>query len=312
MPATVPTAASSALSDAASRHTVIASDGARLAAYVHEAHHPDAPTVVLAHGWTLTHRSWHRVVDELRAEADLRVVLWDQRGHGESTLAGGTHRSRGESIGRLGEDLREVIAALVPPTSPLVLAGHSMGGMTVMAYVGAATDQEIDRLDGVVFCSTAAGGLRGAGLPGEAKLMRALSRLPFRARPGRLIRDNRQREYLFGVDPRDEDVALSSALTGQVSLISYGAFYGALMKHDEVAALARLANTPTTVLVGGRDKLTPKVLAHRIHEAMPHAQLRLLPDRGHMVLLEEPEAVAGAVLEKFTPPSTPPFSASGS
>lgn len=285
------------------RHTVITSDGARLAAFVHEPEHPEAPTVVLAHGWTLTHRSWHRVVDELIAEADVRIVLWDQRGHGDSTLAGGTHRSRGESIGRLGADLREVIAALVPPDSALVLAGHSMGGMTVMAYAGSASQDEIDRLSGVVFCSTAASGLRGAGLPGEARIMRAMSRLPFRGRPGRLIRDKRQREFLFGVDPRDEDVALSTALTGKVSLITYGAFYAALMQHDEVAALARLAHTPTTVVVGAHDKLTPKVLAHGIHEAMPHAELRLLPDRGHMVPLEDPEVVAGAIGAKLIRPA---------
>ena len=278
------------------RHTVRASDGALLAAYVRrpsEATAPDAPTVVLAHGWTLTHRSWHRVVDALGD--GVRVVLWDQRGHGESTLAGGRHRSSGESVGRLGQDLREVIAALVPDASPLVLAGHSMGGMTVMAYSGTATPEEIDRVRGVVFCSTAAGGLRGTGLPGEQKIMRALSRLPFRGRPGRLIRDKRQREYLFGADARDEDVALTTALTGGVSLITYGAFYGALMKHDEVAALARLEHTPTTVSVGGRDKLTPKVLARRIQEEMPHAQLKVLDDRGHMVPLEEPEVVVGAI-----------------
>lgn len=254
---------------------------------------PRATTIVLAHGWTLTHESWHRVVDALPGY--YRVVLWDQRGHGRSTLARGRHRSTGESIGRLGQDLREVIAALVPDDAALVIAGHSMGGMTTMAYAGSATAQEIARLRGVVFCSTAAGGLRGAGLPGEEKIMRALSKLPLRGRPGRLIRDKRQREYLFGIDPRDEDVALTTALTGSVSLISYGAFYGALMKHDEVAALAKLEHTPATVIVGTHDKLTPKVLAHRIHEALPHAELKVLDGRGHMVPLEEPAVVVQAL-----------------
>ncbi|GAB3581711.1 alpha/beta fold hydrolase [Calidifontibacter terrae] len=281
-------------------HTVLTSDGARLAAYVRPGGRDDAPTVVLAHGWTNTHRVWHKVVDALGP--DLRIVLWDQRGHGDSTLAGGTHRSRGESIERLGEDLREVIRALVPDAAPLLLAGHSMGGMTVLAYVAEASPAELQRLRGVVLCSTAAADLRGAGLPGEARIMRTLARLPTRTRIGRLVQEKRQRAYVFGNEASAEDVSLTTELTGGTRLVTYGAFYGAMMLHDKTAALAKLAETPTTILVGTHDKLTPRVLAGRMHDALPSAQLQVLDGRGHLVPLEEPSAVVEAINTRLSAP----------
>ncbi len=278
-------------------HTVLTSDGARLAAYVRPAADPKVPTVVLAHGWTNTHHLWDQVVTGL--PVDLGVVVWDQRGHGDSTLAGGTHRSRGESIDRLGEDLRELLRALVPDESPLVLVGHSMGGMTLMTYVGSATEQELQRLRGVVFCSTAAADLRGAGIPGEAQIMRTLAKLPVRTRLGRAIREKRQRTYLFGSQPTDAAVTAATEMTSGTTLITYGAFYGALMVHDQTAALARLEQIPTTIIVGDKDKLTPPVLSTRMHEALPSAELRVLTDRGHMVPLEDP-AVLVAAIEPLT------------
>ncbi|MEO7058795.1 MAG: hypothetical protein ABI083_03690 [Lapillicoccus sp.] len=90
---------------------VVSDDGVRLRVQVHDIHVDSAPehgvpehgvtehgllgagagvpTVVLAHGWTLDHRSWEPVVARLRAAYGIRVVTGVQRGHGGSTLAGG-------------------------------------------------------------------------------------------------------------------------------------------------------------------------------------------------------------------------------
>src|ERR1700755_761366 len=103
-------------------------DGCRLRV---ETHGPaDAPvTVVLLHGWCLDRRTWHHQIAALRG-LGCRVVAFDARGHGGSsstTLASAT-------LDRLGDDLAEVVKRYAP-TGPIVLAGHSMGGMAIMEYV---------------------------------------------------------------------------------------------------------------------------------------------------------------------------------
>ena len=109
--------------------------------------------MVLAHGWTLTHASWLPVVEPLVA-AGVRVVTYDQRGHGESSPL------RGEtSVRMLGDDLAAVLD-VVAPHGPVVLGGHSMGGMTVMAYAGLHPDDFRSRVVGVVLVSTSADDLK--------------------------------------------------------------------------------------------------------------------------------------------------------
>ena len=107
-------------------------------------------TVVLAHGWTLSHASWLPVVELLRSRYGVRVVAFDQPGHGLSAA-----ESRAPTVHELGEVLHRVLTA-VAPSGPLVLAGHSMGGMTIMAWAADHADELADRVRGVVFVATSA------------------------------------------------------------------------------------------------------------------------------------------------------------
>lgn len=271
--------------------TVFADDGARLAAWVHEPAAPSTLTVVLAHGWTLDHRSWERVVPLLQEHAPVRVVTYDQRGHGSSTLRGRRRRPRtAPSVRALGDDLAAVIAATAP-TGPLVLGGHSMGGMTVMAYAGTHPDDVRARVRGVALVSTSAGELRGLGRRGEAPLMRTIARVPG-MRAGRAITQEGQRRLLFGVHARSADVAATREMVAATRLATIGGYYAALGRHDEAQALAVLADVPTHVLVGERDRLTPVSHARRLAELVPHAELDVLADVGHMLGYEAPDVVA--------------------
>ena len=114
-------------------------------------------TVVLAHGWTLDATTWAPVARLL----DARVVRYDHRGHGRSAAVDpGTM-----TIDQLADDLAAVIAA-VAPEGPLVLGGHSMGGMAIMAL--AQRHPEVAaRAQGVALVATGASGLAGhtLGLP---------------------------------------------------------------------------------------------------------------------------------------------------
>ena len=73
---------SSATTAPTRRLTVLADDGARLAVWVHEpvsAPRETTPTLVLAHGWALSHESWTPVLPLLLDAAPVRVVTYDQR-----------------------------------------------------------------------------------------------------------------------------------------------------------------------------------------------------------------------------------------
>ena len=119
--------------------TVVAEDGVNLHVEIDEPEpgatdaarvDGEVPTVVLSHVYTLDLTSWAFQRADLAA-AGYRVVTYDQRGHG---LSGESDRERC-TIDQLGRDLRSVVDH-VAPTGPLVLVGHSMGGMSVESFAG--------------------------------------------------------------------------------------------------------------------------------------------------------------------------------
>ena len=133
------------------RSELTLADGVRL--HVETSGPADAPvTVVLLHAWCLDRRTWHHQTKALRGE-NVRVVTYDARGHGRS----GATRLRSATVGQLGADLAEVLDAYAP-SGPVVLAGHSLGGMTIMEYADSHPEDFAQRVAGLVFVSTTAEG----------------------------------------------------------------------------------------------------------------------------------------------------------
>src|SRR4051812_49782205 len=128
-------------------------------------------TVVFSHGFTARLAEWELQRAALRGRA--RLVLWDQRGHGRSGWAD----PRSATIDRTGRDLGAVLDATTPD-GPVVLAGHSMGGMSVMALARQRPELFGTRVVGVFLLATSAGGLVESGVLGRAvKLVRRLGLL---------------------------------------------------------------------------------------------------------------------------------------
>src|SRR4051794_29210090 len=200
--------------------TVRSDDGVDLHVEVDET--PAAPlTVLLAHGFTARLAEWQLQRQALRRRA--RLVLFDQRGHGRS----GWTRLSAATIDRTGRDLGEVLDATTP-SGPVVLAGHSMGGMSILALARQRPELFGDRVVGVFLLATSAGGLVETGPLGYViKLVRWLHLLPlylrmlealapllerFRRRGGRVAR-RVIRWLLFGLDDADpENVVLVQEL----------------------------------------------------------------------------------------------------
>lgn len=280
---------------------VTADDGVHLA--VREVGPADAPvTVVFAHGYCLRMQSWHfqRRALERRWGPSVRMVFYDQRGHGAS----GRPSSRSCTIDMLGADLAAILRSVVP-RGPIVLAGHSMGGMTVLAYARREPDAFRERVVGVALVATAAKGLAEHGLGRNlenpaANLVRGMVRtVPGVSRLGRGLLRSAVAPILleasFGTEqgPRlDRFVAEMISATSVVTMVD---FLRALELHDESDALPIVAEKEALVVSPGDDWVIPPAASAFLMESLPKAELLSIPTAGHMVQLENPAEVSDAI-----------------
>ncbi len=261
-------------------------------------------TVVLVHGFALDRRSWYYQRRDLAESVDprVRLVLYDQRGHGRS----GVPSEKSCTIEQLGRDL-DVIIRTVAPEGQLLLVGHSMGGMTIMALAEQYPELFADRVRGVAFISTSAGevGRQGLPLPLLSRynpLTRTVGGIAawqpelvewIRSAGGGLTRQG-VRRLAFG------DHSVSSGLVDfMVRMLDVTSvpvltdFLPTLGTHDRYAALAGLRHCEVLVLSGDEDRLTPFSHAQRIAAELPNATLVRAAGAGHMVMLEQPGLVTG-------------------
>ncbi|GGO96956.1 alpha/beta fold hydrolase [Wenjunlia tyrosinilytica] len=287
------------------------SDGTRLHAVVEGP--DDAPlTVVLAHGWTLTHASWAAQVAALTAtgaEHPVRTVTYDQRGHGRSERGAAVL-----SIDLLGDDLARVLAQTAPE-GPVVLVGHSMGGMTVMALAASRPELFGGRVVGVLLTGTSAGGLsvpppgrvpglaravrrgQGAFLAHAARHPARFERLRRLAPPTAALHRRQVRGFLFGVRPPRQAVLECARMIHDTPIEVIAAFFPAIMTHDKSRALSALSGVPVSILCGSLDKLTPVSHTRALAAALPHARVHIEAGCGHMLQTERPDVVSGRLRE---------------
>ena len=281
-------------------------DGVEL--HVEFAGDPDAAlTVVLTHGFTARLAEWKPQVEALRHRA--RLVLWDQRGHGRS----GWTKLTSATVDRTGRDLGQVLDAVVP-AGPVVLAGHSMGGMTIMALARQRPELFGTRVVGAFLLATSAGGLVQQGLLGLwLRTMRRLGLLRlylwwlqliapllerFRRR-GTALGRWFTRRYLFGVADADpEQVTLVQNMLEETPYPVAVAFYATFLEHDETGSLEVLRRVPVTVVAASTDRLTPAAHGRRIAEALGDAaELVVVEGAGHSLNLTRYDVVNQAILD---------------
>ncbi|MFI6579856.1 alpha/beta fold hydrolase [Embleya sp. NPDC050493] len=282
--------------------TVRTGDGAALR--VNVSGPPDAAvTVVFAHGWTLHGDIWRTQVEALVA-AGVRTVSYDHRGHGRSTAG----RAAPWTIDLLGDDLADVIDA-VAPSGPVLLCGHSMGGMTIMALAAARPELFGSRVAGVVLVGTSAGDLvpTGRGLPAAVRLRSAaqIRFFAFGRRHPRLVTRGRTllpgpnrpghlrivRRSLFGPTADPTVVHACAQMLFATPMTTVCGFFPALAGHDKAGALTALADVPVHIVVGAHDRLTPLAHSRALAAELPGATLHVEPECGHMVFTERPDSV---------------------
>ena len=166
------------------------------------------PTVVLAHGIALTMGEWNLVAALLLADG-YRVVAFDARGHGQSTIG-----SQGVSAPAMAADLAAVLEAT--QVTDAILVGHSMGGFLALEAVLEVPGVP-DRLAGLVLVASFAGDILD-GAPqnrAEAPILRShlLPRLTANPTIGTL-NDQSSMGVQLSVDPREDEAAWLDADLG--------------------------------------------------------------------------------------------------
>lgn len=287
--------------------TVEADDGVLL--HVEEDGPLTAPlTVVFVHGYTLALGAFHFQRKALRSEFDgrLRLVLFDQRSHGRSGRSDRGH----STLPQLARDLGRIIEDI---EGPIVLVGHSMGGMSIIELAAQHPELFGARVVAAELISTSAGSLSGVtlGLPGPLgrvtgalapAVIGAAGRVPWLVESGRHLGTDLAwfitHRMSFGGGPVSPAVA--EYLNRMIAATPVGVvadFYPAIMAHDRRAALAVMGHCRVAVVCGAVDRLTPLPHSEVIAGEIPGAQLHVIADAGHVVVLERPEEVDAILVE---------------
>jgi pimeloyl-ACP methyl ester carboxylesterase len=260
----------------------------------------DAPTIILAHGWTEQLSYWTLVTSRL-VQHGFRVAAYDLRGHGHSEAA-----ADGDySMRRFGDDLEAVITVVCPTGERPVVAGHSLGAMSVVGW--AEHHQVSSRISAAALLNTGVGDLLTESLlvplpwlaaamnrtPLAKGLLSARGSVPKFSTP---ISSAMVRYTAFGPTATPALVAFYERMLVDCPSdvrADVGLALGELALHHAVPQLT----VPTLVMAGANDRLTPPGHAERIAAALPQLdRLIVLPATGHMGPLERPDEITEALV----------------
>jgi pimeloyl-ACP methyl ester carboxylesterase len=237
----------------------------------------EGPPLVFVHGAAEDGRVWR---PQLAALADeFTVVAWDEPGAGRSSDV-----PAGFGLPDYANCLAAVIEAL--RLGPAHVAGISWGGTVV---------QELYRhhpeLVATLILADTYAGWKGS-LPAEevrARLAGARQKL---AAPAGAF--DPSLPGLFAGGPPAQFVALLEEMAADVRRDSLRTSLFVMAEADQRDLLPRIA-VPTLLIWGENDVRAPLSVARQIEQAIPGAQLVILPACGHMSSLERPDEFNAAV-----------------
>lgn len=273
-------------------HDIAAADGGS----IHVIERGSGRPLLLIHGITLQAGVW---APQLNGLADrYRVLAMDVRGHGKSTAGS-------DGFGRkiAARDVATIIEEL--DLRDVVIVGHSMGGMILMEFAGDFPSLLQERVAGLVFMDTAAYQVapklvlpvaKALGSAVRGRLDRGV-RVPQRAMADDDLSWIMTRLVAFGSDPPARAVDQTRRFAMEVPQSTSLPSGVDLLDHDAREAL-RATRTPSLILVGSRDVLTPVYAARRIAEFLPHARFEVLKGAGHQIMQERPAEFA-RLLDEF-------------
>ncbi|HHV21176.1 MAG TPA: alpha/beta hydrolase [Propionibacterium sp.] len=276
---------------------VVTRDGVKLHVEVDHPHIPMSErgvTIVMVHGYVLSLHCWHFMRKHFRGRH--KIVLYDQRSHGRS----GRSAAKRCRVRQLARDLKLILDETTAQDESVVLMGHSMGGMTIMEFAARYPDLIGTKVVGVALLNTSGGNMGNhsivKGIPGELfprlvePLMAGLNRIPTVVEKSRKASSDVAyvvtRRGGFGSQVPGEYVDFLSEMISLTPLDVVADYYPAFAEFDGGKGLERLVSVETAVLAGETDQIIPVEHAYKILEALPGAESLIMPDSGHMGMIE--------------------------
>ncbi|MGW0735180.1 alpha/beta fold hydrolase [Streptomyces sp. NPDC002851] len=237
----------------------------------------EGPPVVFLHGAAEDARVWRPQLDAL-ADA-FTVVAWDEPGAGRSS-------DLPESFGLA--DYAHCLAAVVEALrlGPAHIAGLSWGGTVALEFYR----HHADLVRTLIFVDTYAG-WKGSLPPKEVRARVEGARRMLAAPPGEF---DPTLPGLFADEPPAAYVPLLDAMAAVVRPETLRTAL-ALMAETDQRDLLPTVSVPTLLLWGERDVRSPLAVARQFRDAIPQAELVVIPGAGHVSNLERPEAFNRAV-----------------
>ncbi len=273
---------------------------------------PDPVTVIFAHGYCLNLNCWH--FQRAAYRGLVRTVFYDQRSHGRS----GRSSRENATIDQLGRDLKHIIDVCAPD-GPVVLVGHSMGGMSIVALAEQFPELIGEKVIGVALVSTTAGGLDPskiiipllpARLTGRvtgqavAALQRGHLAVDMARRVGRVIANVATNRFAFGGEVPASYVRFVDEMLSATPFEVVADFFpslGGLDKFDHVEVLDRV---PVSIICGTADRITSIGHARKLASRIPNARLLECEGAGHMVPMERHDQVNAELDQLITAAAT--------
>jgi pimeloyl-ACP methyl ester carboxylesterase len=265
------------------------------------------PVIILTHGWSLSSRVWSLVIQ--RMPESWGVITWDLRGLRQSTRS----PAKDYSIDTMAGDLQAVVR--LTGGRPVVLIGHSIGGMISQAYCRLYPSELGQSVVGVVLCSTTyinpvhtamcAPLLRVLQKP----LLEPLQHLTIWFSP--LVWLMNWQSYLNGTTHLSTRISsfagaqtgghleLAARLSTNASPAVVARGMLAMTRLDERDTLPKIT-VPVLVIAAANDRLTLPEAGRMIAAQVPAGATEVLKPAGHLCLLEQSDELAKAVNEWVT------------
>jgi pimeloyl-ACP methyl ester carboxylesterase len=243
---------------------------------------------VFCHGTPWSAALWEPIADAL--SIDHTVYLWDMLGYGTSTMAEG----QDVSLAAQGQLLADLVDHWQLPMPPHVVAHDYGGAVSLRAHL----------LHGVPYRSVVLVDVVALAPWGSEFFQLVAENTSVFARVPALLHEALVRAYIAEAAHRPLAPTASNMLTAPwLGATGQAAFYRQIAQADqrytdEIEPLYGRMNLPVLVVWGTEDRWIPAGQGRRLADLIPGADLRLVPEAGHLIQLDAPEALMG-ILQRW-------------
>jgi pimeloyl-ACP methyl ester carboxylesterase len=237
--------------------------------------------VVLAHGYAVDMHCWNVIADDL-VRRGFKVIAFDQRGHGRSTIG-----TKGIGSKQMVDDYLAVLRAYDVKNG--VLVGHSMGGFIAIRALVEQHTALAQHLRGCLLMATFAGDVNRKNLQNRVQIPLIKAGIMGKLIHNRGVALNLAKSLLGDV----KDPGMMNAFVDtfrQSDLKSLVPILMAFVKENRYAQLGNIT-LPCTIVVGTKDKTTPPFHTDDLHRGIKNSKLVRIANKGHMLNWEAPDAL---------------------